>query len=109
MSLSMSKDEREAFLAGLHVGIVSISRADRGPLTVPIWYDYTPGESVWMLTSPGSLKAQALEAVARISLCVQTEAPPYQYVSVEGDFSIEPVTSGMLLAMARCKASRNPS
>ena len=43
MSLKMTKEEREAFLADLHVGVISIARDGRGPLTVPIWYDYEPG------------------------------------------------------------------
>ena len=37
MSLKMTKDEREAFLADLHVGVISIEDPGRGPLTVPIW------------------------------------------------------------------------
>ena len=100
MSAAMSKEEREAFLADLHVGIVSIAREGRGPLTVPIWYDYEPGGDVWMLTSPSSLKGKALEGVTRISLCAQTEDPPYKYVSVEGDYAISEATPEHLLSMA---------
>ena len=43
MSLAMTKQERETFLADLHVGIISIPEDGRGPLTVPIWYSYEPG------------------------------------------------------------------
>lgn len=32
MSLAMTKGEREAFLADVHVGIISISDGARGPL-----------------------------------------------------------------------------
>ena len=38
--LDMTVDEREAFLADLHVGILSISRAEKGPIALPIWYEY---------------------------------------------------------------------
>ena len=100
MSLAMTREEREAFLADLHVGVLSIPRADRGPLTVPIWYDYEPGGAVWMLTGPESLKGQLLESATRISLCVQTETAPYQYVSVEGPFTITPTEPGQLQHMA---------
>jgi nitroimidazol reductase NimA-like FMN-containing flavoprotein (pyridoxamine 5'-phosphate oxidase superfamily) len=41
----MSKEQREAFLADLHVGVISIERADAAPLSVPIWYRYF-GESL---------------------------------------------------------------
>jgi nitroimidazol reductase NimA-like FMN-containing flavoprotein (pyridoxamine 5'-phosphate oxidase superfamily) len=40
MSTTMTPAEREAFLAGLHVGVISLVDAGRGPLTVPIWYAY---------------------------------------------------------------------
>ena len=37
-------------LAGVHIGIISIERADGPPLTVPIWYGYEPG--AWCGSSP---------------------------------------------------------
>ena len=101
MSLSMNQEQRENFLAGLHVGVLSIARGERGPLTVPIWYDYAPGESVWMITDENSLKGKLIKNVTRISLCAQNETPPYQYVSVEGPVTVETVAPGQLLAMAQ--------
>ena len=100
MSLKMSREEREAFLADLHVGVVSISRQGKAPLTAPIWYDYEPGGKVWMITGTSSLKAAALADTYQISLVAQTEAPPYQYVSVSGICSTRDVAEGELLAMA---------
>ncbi len=100
MSLAMSKQDRENFLAGLHVGIVSIPREGKGPLTVPIWYDYEPGGAVWMITNDSSIKGKLLKKTDRISLCVQTETAPYQYVSVEGPFTSAPTQEGQLLHMA---------
>ena len=84
MSLAMSRAEREAFLADLHVAVISIAQAGRGPLAVPIWYDYEPGGEAWILTGRTSRKGRLLETSGRFSLCVQSEAPPYRYVSVEG-------------------------
>jgi len=84
----MNKQEREEFLADLHVGIVSIPAHDRGPLTVPIWYIYEPGKDVWMLTGRDSRKGRLLDQADRISLCVQTETAPYKYVSVEGPCAV---------------------
>lgn len=100
MSLTMSETERQAFLADLHVGIISIARAGRGPLTVPIWYDYTPGGTVTVITEQSSLKGKALADVERISLCAQSESLPYRYVSVEGPYEIKPLEDGELEAMA---------
>jgi hypothetical protein len=84
MSLIMTKQEREAFLADVHVGIISISEEGRGPLTVPIWYAYDPGRDLRIMTPRESRKGQLLARASRFSLCVQTENPPYKYVSVEG-------------------------
>ena len=84
MALTMTKMEREAFLAEVHVGIISIAEEGRGPLTVPIWYAYAPGGELRLLTGRNSRKGRLLTQAGRFSLCVQTEAPPYRYVSVEG-------------------------
>jgi nitroimidazol reductase NimA-like FMN-containing flavoprotein (pyridoxamine 5'-phosphate oxidase superfamily) len=84
MSLAMSRSEREQFLAAQHVGIVSVVEPGRGPLTLPIWYVYEPGGEVRFLTAATSRKAVLIRQAGRVSLCVQSETPPYQYVSVEG-------------------------
>jgi nitroimidazol reductase NimA-like FMN-containing flavoprotein (pyridoxamine 5'-phosphate oxidase superfamily) len=83
--LKMTKDEREAYLAGVHVGVIGIERVGQAPLTVPIWYDFDPAIGVWVITAESSLKGRALTAAGRFTLCAQDEAPPlYKYVSVEG-------------------------
>jgi nitroimidazol reductase NimA-like FMN-containing flavoprotein (pyridoxamine 5'-phosphate oxidase superfamily) len=84
MSMTMTKHEREAFLADVHVGIISISDEGRGPLTVPIWYAYDTEGDVQIMTGSESLKGKLLARAGRFSLCAQTENPPYKYVSVEG-------------------------
>jgi hypothetical protein len=91
MSLKMTKQEREKFLADIHVAIFSVAEGERGPLTVPIWYSYEPGGDLRFTTEKNSLKAKALDRVKRASLCAQSESPPYKYVSVEGPIlSMEP-------------------
>lgn len=84
MSLAMSRAEREAFLAGVHVGLLSLAEPGRGPLCVPIWYAYEPGGALRVVTGRDSRKGRLLAAAPRVGFCVQTEAPPYRYVSVEG-------------------------
>jgi hypothetical protein len=38
MSATMSRAEREEFLAGLHVGVLSVTSPDgRGALAAPVW------------------------------------------------------------------------
>lgn len=84
MTFAMTRQEREQFLAELHVGIISIAEDGRGPLTVPVWYAYEPGGELRLLTASASRKGRLLERARRFSLCAQTETPPYRYVSVEG-------------------------
>ena len=81
---AMTQEEKETYLADLHVGVLAINEPGLGPLTVPIWYDYLPGGRLWMITGTESRKGKLLKAGDRVSLAVQSENPPYKYVSVEG-------------------------
>ena len=67
MSLKMSKSEREAFLADVHVAVISVADEARGPLTVPIWYSYTPGGDVCIITDRSSRKGGLLERAGRFT------------------------------------------
>ena len=97
MPLTMTKAERETFLAGVHVGVVSIEDPGHGPLTAPIWYAYEPGGAVTMLIGQDSRKHKLLKNAGRMSLCAQTETAPYKYVSVEGPVTIsKPPRDGTL-------------
>jgi PPOX class probable F420-dependent enzyme len=99
---SMSRSEREEFLAGVHVGVLSVASGDdRGPLTFPIWYTYQPGGTLNVSTGRGTRKAQAITAAGRFSLCAQQEQPPYKYVTVEGPAAIEDATNAERLELAR--------
>lgn len=83
--MALSSEEREQFLAEPHVGSLSVvEKAGRGPLVIPIWYQYTPGGELWVRTPPGSRKARAIEACGRFSLLAQRTEPTTRYVSVEG-------------------------
>jgi PPOX class probable F420-dependent enzyme len=98
----MSRAEREEFLAGVHIGVLSVATGDdTGPLTIPIWYTYQPGGTLNVSTGPGTRKAQAIAAAGRFSLCVQDERPPYKYVTVEGPAAIEDATDAERLELAR--------
>jgi hypothetical protein len=81
----LSIRDREAFLAEPHVAALSVSAGQgRGPLTVPIWYQYTPGGEAWVLTEARSRKARLIEAAGRFTLMVERVMPTVRYVSVEG-------------------------
>ena len=82
-AFDMTAEEREAFLADVHVGILSIARTGKGPLALPIWYQYEDGY-VRIGMGGKSLKAKLLRRAGRATMTVQTETPPYKYVMVEG-------------------------
>jgi PPOX class probable F420-dependent enzyme len=102
MSVTMTREEREQFLAGVHVGVLSVAAPDgAGPLTVPVWYSYQPGGLVNVITGSGTRKASAIRAAGRFSLCAQDERPPYKYVTVEGPVAIEEASHDERLDLAR--------
>jgi len=83
--MPLSVDEREQFLAEPHIAAFAVAAGpDRGPWSVPIWYQYTPGGEAWILTTAGSRKARLIEAAGRFTLTVDRLEPTVRYVSVEG-------------------------
>ena len=85
MAGPMTREEREEFLADLHIGVMSLNDPERGaPLTAPLWYVYEPGGELWTVILPTSRKAKLLKVGTPVSLCAQQEAQPAKYVSVSG-------------------------
>jgi uncharacterized protein len=79
-----TETERQEFLAGKHVAVLSVAADGRPPGSVPIWYDYTPGGNIRINTGGSARKARLIERAGAVTLVVQREEPPYQYVVVEG-------------------------
>jgi len=102
MSVTMSREEREHFLAGVHVGVLSVASVDgSGPLAVPVWYSYQPRGTVDVITGGSTRKAAAIRLAGRFSLCAQDERPPYKYVTVEGPVTMEEASHDERLGLAR--------
>jgi PPOX class probable F420-dependent enzyme len=83
-ALTMTQSEREAFLAELHVAVFAVARPGQSPLVAPVWYRYEPGGVVELLFAETSEKLRLVRIAGEASLCAQTEAMPYKYVTVEG-------------------------
>ena len=89
MPRPLSRDERERFLSELHVGVVSVTDGDRGPLASPVWYTYQPGGDIVFCTREATRKARLLAVGTRVGLLAQVEGDIGKgvlprYVSVEG-------------------------
>src|SRR5690348_4260690 len=98
----LSVHDRELFLAEPHIAALSVSAGPgRGPLTVPIWYQYEPGGEAWILTEVKSRKVPLIEAAGRYTLMVNRVTPTTRYVSVEGPVTrTVPCTDRLLREMA---------
>ena len=82
---AFTERRRQEFLAAKHVAVLSVAAKDgRPPASVPMWYDYQPGGNIRINTGAASRKARLIEQAGTVSLVVQREDPPYQYVVVEG-------------------------
>jgi PPOX class probable F420-dependent enzyme len=85
MPRALTEAERERFLSEKHVGVLSVAASDgRPPASVPIWYDYTPGGNIRINTGASRRKTKLIERTRVVTLVVQREELPYQYVAVEG-------------------------
>lgn len=84
--MALTVEEREQFLAEPHVAAIAVDSGepDRAPLVVPVWYQYTPGGDIWVLTGADSRKDKLIVAAGRFSLLVERVTPTVRYVSVEG-------------------------
>jgi PPOX class probable F420-dependent enzyme len=102
VSQVMSVAEREWFLSGVRLGVLSVAARDRAPVTVPVWYAYRPGGELVFVTGTKSRKAELLRDTGRLSMCVHNNDPPYRYVTVEGPVTAieEPATVRERTALA---------
>ncbi|MGE0219976.1 pyridoxamine 5'-phosphate oxidase family protein [Mycolicibacterium sp.] len=101
--MALSKEEREQFLSEPHIAALSVNAGEnRGPLTLPIWYQYTPGGDLWFTTGAGSRKHTLIEAAGYVSLMVERLEPSVRYVAVDGPvLRIEPGTDDQLVEMTK--------
>lgn len=95
----MSSNEREEFLAGVHIGVLSVGRNGEAPLSAPVWYRYANGV-VEIATTASTRKVAVLRENANASLCVQREENPPSYVTVEGEVTVEALPDGVVADIA---------
>jgi nitroimidazol reductase NimA-like FMN-containing flavoprotein (pyridoxamine 5'-phosphate oxidase superfamily) len=88
MTRTLTEQERQAFLAEAHIGVLSVADDNgRPPLTVPVWYAYQPGGNLTFFTGTEgrvARKSRLIERAGQLSLLVQRDTMPYRYVTIEG-------------------------
>ena len=83
-----TESERQEFLAGKHVGVLSVVAPDgRPPASVPIWYDYTAGGNIRISTGASSRKAKLIEQAQAVTLVAQNEGHVVNTTSGNGGFT----------------------
>lgn len=99
--MALTKTDRQEFLAEPHVAALAVTAGRRGPLVVPIWYQYAPGGEPWILTPAASRKADLIAEAGCFTLMVDRVTPTLRYVSVEGEVSdIRPGTEADLVEIS---------
>jgi PPOX class probable F420-dependent enzyme len=71
-----------------HTGKLATVRRDGRPHVAPVWFALDADGSVVFTTGGETLKGRNLRRDARVALCVDDEAPPFSFVTVEGEVEI---------------------
>lgn len=83
MPRRMSRRERERFLAGRHVAVLTTIAPDGRPVPTPIWYLYRDGAFLFR-TASDAVKTENVRRDPRVSVCVQEERAPYRALIAHG-------------------------
>ena len=103
---TMTWQQREEFLAGQHIGVVSVGRPDGlPPTTVPTFYAYEPGGTLTMFTNTQgrtTARGEAIKSAGVVTFLVQEETWPAKYVTVEATLdSVSRPTIDQMLPIVR--------
>lgn len=93
----MSDAQCRAFLAeGARTGKLATVRRDGRPHVMPVWFAVDDDGSILFTTGGQTVKARNLAREGRAMLCVDDEAPPFAYVTVEGPAELSEDLDAML-------------
>ena len=85
----MDEAEIRAFLTfETRTGKLAVTRLDGSPIVVPIWFGVDDDDTLLFTTWGESIKGKSLRRDGRVSLCVDSDQPPYAYVRVDGTTTI---------------------
>lgn len=68
----LTPEEVEEFLAGPHLAVLSVSRQVKGPIAVPVWYDWD-GTAFRVITFPDSVHGRLIQAIGRATITCHEE------------------------------------
>ena len=83
-----SDEQRDAFLAEPRLAILMTNRAERAPMGVPVWFEWT-GSEVLMFSGRGTRKLKRLKGDPRAMVLVTNHVGEEEaWVSFEGEVEI---------------------
>ena len=84
MAQQMTEQEYRSFMLDrARTAVLATARADGRPHVAPIWFDLD-GDTLVFTTGENTVKGRNMRRDARVSLCVDEEAPPFHFVVIEG-------------------------
>jgi hypothetical protein len=84
----MTDEEYRVFMTvGTRTGKLATVCDDGRPHVVPIWF-LLDGEDLIFMTSEDSVKGRNIQRDRRVTICVDKEAPYYDFVMFEGEAEI---------------------
>ena len=82
---AMNEQERRRFLLDTaRTAKLATVRPDGRPHVAPVWFDLD-GDDLVFTTGERSVKGRNLIADPRLSMCVDDEQPPFEFVIIEGN------------------------
>ncbi|MEO5875750.1 MAG: PPOX class F420-dependent oxidoreductase [Streptosporangiaceae bacterium] len=92
----MTESEWRAFVSeGTRTGKLATVRPDGRPHLAPVWF-VLDGDDVVFNTGRTSVKGRNLAHENRVSLCVDSEVPPFSFVVIEGHAEVSEDLEPML-------------
>jgi PPOX class probable F420-dependent enzyme len=83
--IKMTREKALRFLTRApHTGKIGIVRDDGSPMVVPIWIDLDTDDTIVFTTWHETIKARSIRRDPRVSICVDDETPPFDYVRIDG-------------------------
>lgn len=82
---TMTDAELRSFLTDRpRTAVLATTRADGRPHAAPIWFDVDDDGSLVFMTGADTVKGRTIRRDPRVVLCVDDEAPPFAFATVEG-------------------------
>jgi PPOX class probable F420-dependent enzyme len=70
-----------------HTAKLAVVRLDGSPHLAPVWID-RDGDQIVFMTSADTIKGKSILRDGRVSLCVDNEVPPFDFVTIDGTTTI---------------------